>query len=434
MQNEYFKTSVLSEPDLDKRIKNLEKTFKELYKAPPELIVRAPGRAEIVGNHTDYNNGFTLSACISKSMLLFFRKRKDKLIRVFSNKFPTPQPLVFKVSTRAKKRSNCYSNYLKGVIKELISLGIQVSGTDILIGSNIPLGSGVSSSAALEVSTALGFLHLSSQKIDSLTVAALCQRAENTFVGSPCGFLDQGTIVFGKKERLIFMDYMPRDKYPVSRINLIPTVFAKHQASFIVVVDKESKRQLGSSGYPARRKMCEGSLPFWSTKLEKKIRSLREIDAKIFTRYKGELKKINTTMCKRVEHIVYENQRVLNSVKALKRGNIKHFGKLLTSSGGSALRLYELDEKTPELTFLYNQGKKINGVLGIRNMGGGFAATTLALVEDSEFENFKKKLDQLYKRRFNKDLDFIKFKVTEGAGIIKSTLPLRKKIKKTIKV
>lgn len=413
----YTKQCFAQEPELKKRLSTLQTKFKKLYGDKEGLVIRSPGRAEIIGNHTDYNQGYALSSCISQSILALFKKRTDNKIRIFSQEF-SRHPVEFLITNAiACDLQNSWTNYARGVAQQLLKAGFKISGADILLDSNVPMGSGVSTSAAYELVVGLGLLSVSRLSLDNLNLALLCQKAENLFVGSPCGFLDQGSIAFGKSGKMVFMDFLAKKESPVSKVSLIPADLGK-DVSFVVAVDKTAKRELGSSGYPARRKMCEESLPFWSKVLKRNIKSLRFVSVSEFEKFKSDLEKYNPVMRKRAEHIIYENERVLKAVKMLKTQKIKDFGKLLTEAGKSALDLYELDEKTPELTYLYKFGQTLNGVLGIRNMGGGFSATILALVENAKMSEFEDKLASGYKNKFKGNLDFIEFKVTNGVGII----------------
>lgn len=407
--------SNINEPDLTSRVNKLATTFTDIFGSKHETIVRSPGRAEIIGNHTDYNEGYALSACISRSILALSKKRKDKQINVVSTMFQN-QKVSFEISDNIPKDTkNTWTNFIRGVIQTLMKNGYEFDGADILFDSTIP-STGVSSSAALELATA--FSLLAEQEIDRKKIALMCKLAENEYVESPCGFLDQGTIAFGAKDKMVLFDFMPQTDSPVSKIELINADFSSSNASFVVISDKTVKRELGSSGYPARRKMCEDSLSFWEQKLGRHIPSLRYVTAEDFESYRDELEAFNTTMRKRVEHVIYENQRVLKFIELLKNKEIKYAGKLLTEAGKSALELYELDEKTPELTFLFNTGKEIDGVLGFRNMGGGFNATTLALVDNDYSGTFQTELYNRYTSEFDGELNFVKFEITDGVNFI----------------
>lgn len=408
-----------NEPDLKQRIHEGIEQFKLLYGGQePQYIARAPGRAEIIGNHTDYNNGYALASAISRSTLTFIHKRIDNEIHVFSNGH-SDKPMVFSLDQKIKISPGHWTNYIRAVMQHLVEKNIKLSGYNILIDSNVPSSGGVSSSAALELSIATALLSIEGVEMDPVEKALLCKQAENgPLVNSPCGFLDQGASSLSKSGCLTFLDFLPKGDIPVSHIEHIPANLKEHHASFVIVVDTNVKRNLGTSGYPIRRQMCEESIPYLKEILNKDISSLRDVSIEEFEKSRAELEKINPVMRKRVEHIVYENQRVLDAVQALHDKDITRFGTILTASGKSALELYELDEQTPELTFLVENGRTIDGVLGMRNMGGGFSANTLALVYDTSIPAFQDRLQTMYKEKFNNNLEFIQFSLTEGAEVI----------------
>ena len=404
---------------METRLNRLRQQFCALYGASAELVVRSPGRAEIIGNHTDYNLGYSLAAAISRSTLALYRARSDDKFRLVSNSFKTPAPLEFVVAgTIDRDPQNDWTKYPRGVIQTLVRSGLELQGADLLIDSTVPASGGVSSSAALELATAVGMLALADAEMDALRLAKLCQQAENEYVGSPCGFLDQGAVALGREGHLLFLDFKPSRNFPVSRTELIPADLSSHGLSFVIAVDGGIKRQLGSSGYPARRKMCEDSCLLFSKLLQRKVSSLREISVAEFETQRQALDHHNPVMRKRVEHVVYENQRVLDSVAALRKGRMEEFGALLSASGLSAIKLYELDEQTPELTCLLEEGRSLPGVLGLRNMGGGFSAVVLGLVKAAALPEFKERLTAAYCNRFTGALDFIEFAATDGAAVI----------------
>ncbi len=398
-------------------IDKLKKDFSEIYNSEPDVIIRSPGRAEIIGNHTDYNNGYALAAAITDATFAALKKRNDGKIRVISKTFKLEQPIEFSLTQIAKDDSNNWSNYVRGIVKILLNQNFSLTGADIFLTSSVPISGGLSSSAALEVAIAKGMLELHGYEIDPLKLAELCQKAENEFVGSPCGLLDQASVVFAKENNLVFLDFLPDNSKPLSQIKNIPFKINDANLSLVVIVDKNVKRELGESGYPERRKMCEESIPFWKESLGREIKSLRDITSSEFNTYKESLKTKNPKMCMRVEHIVFENERVLNSIKALNSEDYTTFGKLLTESGKSALELYELDEETPELTFIFRTGKTLPGVRGIRNMGGGFSALALALVDTNQMSQFKENLASAYSKQFAGTLNFIPFQAAEGASL-----------------
>lgn len=402
----------------NQRIDQQKGKFTDLFHQTVEVIASAPGRAEILGCHTDYNHGFALAAGISRDTVTLLSKRQDTTIAVYSTAFSNEGIYRFSLDDIKRDAHITWTNYIRAVVNELQKAGYQVGGANILINSTVPKSGGVSSSAALELSVAFGLLSLNKQDIDGMKVALLCKTAENSdLVNSPCGFLDQGASAFAKKDALVLLDFLPKGDSPVSKIDIIPAKFPI-PASFVIPVDPTLERQLGESGYVVRRKMCEDSLPFWTQMLGKKVHSLRDVTLSDFQSHREALEKKNPVMRKRVEHVIRENQRVLDAVAALKKKDITAFGQLLTDAGRSSLELYDLDENTPQLTFLVTVGRTLPGVLGMRNMGGGFSAIGLALVQNDTMELFQKTLNDKYHTQFGRSLEFIDFSPSEGAHIV----------------
>lgn len=400
------------------RIQGAQTLFKKLFGTNLTVVSRAPGRAEILGCHTDYNSGFALAAGITRDTLCAASKRDDNTVSAYSTSFPDSKPISFDINSIIRNEKTTWINYIAAVVRELKQSGYAIGGANILIESTVPKSGGVSSSAALELAVAFAILKLYNQSIDRTRVALLCKTAENSdLVKSPCGFLDQGASAFAKKDAMVLLDFLPKGESPVSNIEVIPSQFPI-PASFIIPVDPTLERQLGETGYVVRRKMCEDSLPFWTTALGRPVKSLRDVSIDDFNKHSDELEKKNSVMRKRVEHIVTENKRVLDAVEALKKQDIVRFGQLLTEAGKSSLELYELDENTPQLTFLVTTGRNLPGVLGMRNMGGGFSAIGLALVKNEAIDKFKKAISDAYHTRFDRSLDFIEFTPSEGAEVL----------------
>jgi galactokinase len=368
------------------RLSGLKQQFNTIFNAETQVVVNSPGRAEIIGNHTDYNLGYALGCAISQSTLGLFAPSKDGEI-------------IFR-TTNARLRGD---HYCQAVAAELKALNYPLTGARILVDTNFPTSGGLSSSAALELCLAYGLLTLAGQNINPEIIAPACQRAENgPLVNSPCGFLDQGVIAFAQKDRLVLLDFQPPVKHRLVKAEL-------PGCSLVVAADKSVKRILGDSGYPARRRSCEAAAKVLG------IKSLREISIADFEARKGQLEPISR---RRAEHIVYENQRVLDTVNALNNRDLIQFGQLLNRSGQSALTLYALAENTPELTDLMNTAQKLDGVLGARNMGGGFSAIILALVKNEFLAKFSLDLQAQYSRKFLGQLEFIRFTPSEGVTIL----------------
>lgn len=370
------------------RLVKLKSKFEQIYGVEPEVVVNSPGRAEIIGNHTDYNLGYALGCAINQSTLGLFTKRND-------------QQVIF----RSTNPALAGEKYCQAVTAELKLNSYHLTGAEILVDTNFSTSGGLSSSAALELCLAYGLLTLAKEPIDPQIIAPACQRAENSpIVNSPCGFLDQAVIAFSQKDEMVLLDFLPPVKPQLVKAKL-------SGVTLVVAIDKSVKRVLGESGYPARRKSCELAAKILN------VASLREISITDFEIKKGQL---NQPLRDRAEHIVYENQRVLDAVTALTNNNVVKFGQLLNQAGQSALTLYALDENTPELTHLMNSAQKLDGVLGARNMGGGFSAIILSLVKNENLNKFQQDLQTIYSQKFSGQLEFIEFTPDNGVEIIRA--------------
>lgn len=410
--------SFRDESNLLSRIVDLAEQFVELYGSRPDICVRSPGRAEILGNHTDYNNGYALACPISRSIICLLRKRPDRKVCMFSRNFSS-SPETFDLDNLSCDPKGVWTSYGRGVIKELLDAGAQIGGADIACSTNLPSSGGLSSSAAIELGLAKGLTSLYDVSIPPIELALICRNAENgPFVGAPCGFLDQSTIALGESGKMVFLDFMPRNNLPIFAETVQADVASKGY-SFVISVDNEVKRNLGETGYPARRHMCEKSLFHLSQFLNRRLSSLRELSIEDFETCKDKLETTGgKTMRMRVEHVVYENERVLCGVRALKEGDVRSFGSLLTESGHSALELYGLDEKTPELTFLIQIQRDFDGIVGTRNMGGGFSAISLSLVKREGVKDFMSAIGREYENRWSRKLEFIEFSSTQGVEVL----------------
>lgn len=390
----------------------------------PTLCVRAPGRIEILGNHTDYNNGYALSGAISRDVTVVVRPRTDRQIRCYSNAFPELGIQSFDLDNIPQSPAGNWVDYVRGVCVELLTHSRMsesqearaLSGADIFVESDLPNSGGISSSAALELGVASSLVQLFGWVEDPQALAQLCQRAENNYVGTPCGFLDQASVALPTKDHMLFIDFQrgENQRYPTE---LIPASMEANGLSFVLAVDPEVKRNLGATGYPARRQQCEKSLVFWSEVLQRQVSSLREVSLLEFEAHEKRLAEFDVVVHKRVKHVIHENERVLAAVEALKVNDFKTFGRLLTASGESAINLYELAEGVPQLRDLVAYAPKLPGVLGARNMGGGFSVLVLALVAQGEIAAYTEQMQDYYQGAYPEgQLRFIVVSLSEGVA------------------
>ncbi|HEY9764743.1 MAG TPA: galactokinase, partial [Chroococcales cyanobacterium] len=294
---------------MDSRIERVCETFKNRFGHEPTHVIRAPGRVNLIGEHTDYNQGFVLPMAIDRDILVAASPREDKAVSLYAMQYGTSS--LFSLDLVRHSRSN-WSNYVRGTVAVFQGSGHSLKGFNAVFEGNIPQGGGLSSSAALEVAFSLLLSELNKLSIDRLALAQLARRAENEFVGVQCGIMDQFVSLFGKKDSAIFLDC--RD---LSHKN-IPLVLDRYGLK-LVLVDSGVKRGLIESAYNARRLECEQGVAILRTKLgRKEINSLRDVSSAEFTSLAESLPE---TICKRSWHVISENERVKEAVDALEKGD-----------------------------------------------------------------------------------------------------------------
>ncbi len=336
----------------------LTKQFVDIFGCAPEIVTRAPGRIEFIGNHTDYNGGTVLGASIDRGVTVALARRTDGK-RNFHSTY-TNQTVTLPAAAPVKQSGNSsWTNYPLGVLAALPHFGLSVvEGFDYLADSDLPTGAGLSSSAAIELASALAFLGATGQTADRETVVKIGKHAENHFVGVPCGILDQGVSGFGKAGHLVFIDCAgPR----------FTTVPMPAGASFWIF-NTHTKHALVDGLYEARHRECMTAAQALGVKLLVEVKPAALLAAQA---------KIEPTAFKRARHVVEEIARVAETVDALKTGNIDKVGALLTASHRSSQRLFE--NSTVELDFLVDALVASPGIYGARLTGGGFGGAVMAL-------------------------------------------------------
>jgi galactokinase len=423
---------IASDKNLSEKIQKLKQVYKDVFGKGQYVddqnivITRAPGRAEIIGNHTDYSGGYTISANIEQELLMLgslnnSNKIKiislDKNSKVISFSILSAEEIVKQKSSNSSE--DAWTNYIKGIVWVFVKEYLLLKGFSIVIQSSIPMGGGVSSSAALELAAAYFICAVNNFKIPSEILARMCKDAENNYVGAPCGFLDQATVALADRT-LLFMSYKPKKNNPFTW-DILDINLGNFSSKFIIGFDPKSQHSLVKGKYAIRQSACKQSVPVLEKALDKKIQVLSDVSLKEFNKLNK-----NTFINKSVPynwilHLVSENQRVLEAKKAIEKNNMQAFGDLLTESGRSAIYDYQLAEDAPELIWLFEtilDNKEKWGIIGTRNMGGGFNATTLSLVKSDAAEYFKMSLQKLYKRKFNSDYYFLEFTPSPSAGRI----------------
>ena len=350
------------------------------FGAEPQAIAYAPGRVEIMGNHTDYNGGYVLPAALDKATVLAGGLSGSDTCTLYAADFE--RTASFNVHRPQADPGNSWASYVMGVVKELGQLGIVLRGFNAVIHSDVPAGAGLSSSAALEVATALLLRELCPFEMEPMDVAKICQRAENEFVGVNCGILDQFSSVFGQQDSLLFLDCKTLDHDIVK--------MGRSDIS-IVICDSNVKHALTGGDYNTRRAECMAAANHFGKDL------LRDVSIETFESRKQELP---NNQKKRAEHVLYENARVLSMCDAIKGTDTGAIGVLLAQGHASCRDLFE--NSTPEIDALVEIAVSIPGCYGAKLTGGGWGGSTVNLVETAAADAFMLQLNEGYRRRVGK--------------------------------
>ncbi len=357
----------------------------------------APGRINIIGEHTDYNNGLVLPAAIDKRMYLAIRPRSDNKVLISSVDFE--QTVAFKVNHPAHDLPH-WAKYPYGVIKELQVDGHQIKGFEAAFGGDIPTGAGLSSSAALECTFALALNSIFNLGIDKLTLAKIGQRAEHNHAGVKCGIMDQFASLHGQQGHVIKLDCG----------SLKHELFLLELKGFeFFLTDTRVKHSLATSEYNSRRYKCQEGVMLLRSKMPW-VRSLRDVRPKDVELYKAIL---GQEIFLRCVYVTEENQRVEETCKALQQGQIEHVGKLMYQSHHGLQHKYMVS--CHELDLLVDTARNTSGVLGSRMMGGGFGGCTITLIKSEAIQNYKEKAKAAFAEKFGKEPVFYQVNISHGA-------------------
>jgi galactokinase len=360
-------------------------------------VFRGPGRVNLIGEHTDYNLGFVLPMALDMACFIAVGPNRDGVLRVHSgNLGETAEHAVADLPGLEPRKQ--WTDYVFGVAQQLVRLGVPIQPANLLIDSRVPVGSGLSSSAALETSTALALL--GGRPMDKLELVKLCRRAENEFVGMPCGIMDQYISVFGREGAAVKIDCRSLDHEVVS---LPPAVS-------IFAVNTMVKHELGSSAYRNRVRECAEAVAAIQA-VHPEVRSLRDVTPGMFDSVQDRIAPLPR---RRARHVVTEDDRVGRFMDASGRGDLRRMGELFLASHRSLQHDYEVS--CEELDFLVDTAVEIPGVYGSRMTGGGFGGCTVTLVAPEAAEAFQQRLTQAYRERFNIVPQIYPCKPSPGAG------------------
>lgn len=360
----------------------------------------APGRVNLIGEHTDYNGGHVFPCALTIGTYGAVRKREDRKLRFYSMNFEQLGIIESSLDGLKPEKEADWTNYPKGVIWAFGEKGMEVtSGMDLLLFGNIPNGSGLSSSASVEVLTGYILKHMFGFDVSNQDLALIGQYSENQFNGVNCGIMDQFAIAMGKKDCAIFLDTADLS-YEYAPI--------KFEGAKLVIGCTNKKRGLGDSKYNERRAECEQALADLQRELD--IKSLGELNEEQFEAHKGLI--TDEASMRRARHAVYENQRTLQAVEALKANDIKRFGALMNDSHTSLSRDYEVTGK--ELDVMVEAAWKQAGVIGARMTGAGFGGCTVSIVEESQIDSFIANVGKTYQDEIGYAADFYIVDIGDG--------------------
>ena len=373
--------------------------FKSIFNTEPQ-VVRSPGRVNLLGEHTDYNHGFVLPAAINKAIYMAISRRDDNAIHI--NSFDLN--LSYIGDTREVKQSGLHwPDYILGVVQQLQAQGHPIGGFNCVFGGDIPLGAGMSSSAALECATAFSLNELFRLGVDPLTMVKLAQKAENEFVGVQCGIMDQFASMFGRKNHVIRLDCQSL-AYEYVPFNM--------EGIRIVLLDTNVKHSLASSEYNTRRLQCETGVKLIQAH-EPGVKSLRDATLALLDQY---VRPVDALVYRRCQYVVEENLRLLAASDDLNQGDITAFGQKMFATHEGLSKKYEVS--CAELDFLVDFVKDNPGVIGARMMGGGFGGCTINLVKEMAIEDLVAKAIPAYAAAMDKELKVYIGQIENGTSLL----------------
>jgi galactokinase len=378
-------------------VEQLRNSFRKLYGAKPRLF-SAPGRVNLIGEHTDYNDGFVLPMAIDRETVVAAAARDDRRVRVYS--LNLDESGEFDLDWPGQGLRGLWLDYVEGVAHVLESRGALLSGTDMVISSDVPAGAGLSSSAALELSVGLALVTLSGAKVELASLALAGQQAEHTFVGTKCGIMDQLVVALGRSGHALLIDCRSLEVEPIP-MNI--------QGVAVAVCDTRVKHELSSSEYNKRRAECERGVELLREVLPG-IRALRDVSTTEFALYEERLPEPIRRRCR---HVVTENARTLSAAEALRSGKLDTMGQLMAESHRSLRDDYEVS--STELDAMVEIANHSRGVLGARMTGGGFGGCTVNLVRRDALEEFRDVVSREYKMATGNQTDIYVVEASDGA-------------------
>ena len=373
--------------------------FTQKYNKQPELTVYAPGRVNIIGEHTDYNDGFVMPCAINYGTAIAGSKRADHIWNVYAADLDLED--TFSLDEDFPQSEQKWANYVRGVVKFIQERCPQFKqGADLVISGNVPHSSGLSSSAALEVATGKFSQQLSDLPLTHTEIALIGQKAENKFVGANCGNMDQLISALGQKDHLLMID--------CRSLETQPTPVPKDVA--VIIVNSNVPHDLVTGEYNTRRWQCEKAAEFFG------VKALRDVSVEEFQKREAELTALNHLVAKRARHVVTENQRVLDAVEALKHNDLTKLGELMGQSHESMRDDFEIT--VPQIDYLVELAQLVIGKTGgARMTGGGFGGCIVALAPHDKVEEVRKIIADNYEKQTGLKEDFYVCTASQGVSL-----------------
>ncbi|WP_199117509.1 galactokinase [Pedobacter sp. ASV28] len=379
----------------------LKKAFKEIYDAEP-ILVKSPGRINIIGEHTDYNGGLVMPAAINKAVYVAISKRDDSEIHLFSESY---QEKYTGNINNVKIADKAWANYILGVVDGFLKRDFPLSGFNLYMYGNVPLGAGLSSSAAVECATAYALAQLNQFAVSKMDLALIAQKAEHEFAGVNCGIMDQFASVFGQRDYAMMLDCrsLAHEYIPL-----------KLDGYKLVLFNTNVKHSLSESAYNERRAQCEQGVA-WIKVHYPSVQYLRDVTEEMLLEY---VKPKNNETYTKCSYVVAEIARVKRAAIALKDGDLDELGKLMFETHEGLSKAYQVSCK--ELDFLVEQVKDLADVLGARMMGGGFGGCTINIIKEEEIDQLIQKISKAYLHEFDLVLSAYIVETGNGSKIIET--------------
>jgi galactokinase len=372
--------SILERGSIPGSARTVAERFLAVYGTSPSGLFRAPGRVNLIGEHTDYNDGFVMPVAIDFSCYSAIRSRSDRTLSVYSQQFQ--ENIEFNLDRLVGPPKKHWTDYVRGVAAVLRDEGYPLKGADLLIDGQVPIGSGLSSSASIEVSSALALTSLGGITVPLGTLARLCQRAENEYTGARCGIMDQFVSCFGRQDQALLLDCRSLE---MTYLALPPNVR-------LVICNTMVRHELAAGEYNERRASCERSIEA-IRKFLPNIRALRDLTLEDLEKYGSLLSEIDFRRCR---HVITENARVIDAKEALRHVDLARFGQLMYQSHNSLNHDYEVSCR--ELNLMVSLARNLPGVYGARMTGGGFGGCTINLVEREAVPEFQTSVAREYEK------------------------------------